>query len=171
MISAGILLGSQRDFGCQDIYFRWEFRQDPGKILTWKKSWRPTSRRDPAANLAKILAGKQKSLWIKSLCYLTTNLAKILAGKQKFWWSKSRFNSTANLAKILAEKQIHSGKNLGAILPGILPRFAAGSKILGENLLQESQQNFRRCCHEFLLEPSVYVLEISYNTDKTNLIN
>ena len=39
--------------------------------------------------------------------------------------------SYRNLAKFLAEKQIHGGKNLGAILPGISPRLATGSEILG----------------------------------------
>ena len=65
---------------------------------------------------------------------------KILARKRNSQRPKSCWDPTANLAKILAEEQIHSGKNLGAILPGILPRLATGSEILGEihsgNLLQ-----------------------------------
>ena len=69
----------------------------------------PKSRRDPAVNLTKIVAGKQYSRRPKSLR-----------------------NATANLAKILTEEQIHGGKNLSAILPGISPRLATGSEILGE---------------------------------------
>jgi len=36
------------------------------------------------------------------------------------------------LAKILAENQIPGSQNISLILPGILPRFAAGSENLAE---------------------------------------
>ena len=149
------------------------------KILAGKqKSQQPKSRRDPATNLAKILAGKQKSRQPKSRRDPATNLAKILAGKQKFRQPKSRRDPAVNLAKILAEKQksrrpksrrnpatkltkilagkqIDGGKNLGAILPGISPRLATGSEILGEIYCGNLVTNF------FWIEPNVYVLEIS----------
>ena len=64
-------------------------------------------------------------------------------------------NPSANLAKILAEKQIHSGKNLDVILPGVSTRLATGSKILGEIHYGNLATNF------FWIEPNVYVLEIS----------
>ena len=99
-----------RDLGGIAPRSRRESRRDPGEILAGKQSSRrPKSRRDPAANLAKILAEKKKSRR-----------------------PKSRRDPTANLAKILAEKQIHGGKNLGKILPGISPRLATGGEILGE---------------------------------------
>jgi len=53
-ILAGIPPGSRPDFGCQNFYSQQESRRD-------QNSLQPKSRRDPATNLAEILAGKQKS--------------------------------------------------------------------------------------------------------------
>ena len=78
-IRTGILAGSRRDPG--EILAVGIFL--PGGNLAGKRnSQRPKSRRDPAANLAKILAGKQKSRRPKSRRDPAANLTKILARKQ-----------------------------------------------------------------------------------------
>ena len=92
------------------------------------------------------------------------NLAKILARKQK-----SHQDPAANLAKILTKKQIHGGKNLGAILPGISPRLATGREIFGEihcGNLGKILADFRHTANFFWIEPNVYVLK---NTNKSKL--
>ena len=103
-ISTGILAGSRRDRDPSEILASGIFL--PGGNLARKRnSRRPKSRRDPAANLAKILAGKQKSRHPKSRRDPAANLTKILAGKQNSRRPKSRQDPAANLSKILAGKQ------------------------------------------------------------------
>ena len=124
-IRTGILAGSRRDLGGNPagmparfwppgFFSQRESPLDPGKILAGKRnSQRPKSRRDPAVNLAKILArklakilaGKQKSRWPKSRWDPASNLASILAEKQKSRRPKSQRDPVANLTKILAGKQ------------------------------------------------------------------
>ena len=71
ILAAGIFLPSRNLAGIPA-------RFSPGsEIFLWSKS-----RWDPAANLAKILAEKQKSRRPKSRLDPAANLAKILAGKQ-----------------------------------------------------------------------------------------
>jgi len=78
---------------------------NPSGILA--RSWQD-SQRDPAANLARILARKQKSLPPKSWRDPAVNLAKILAGKQKSLGPKSRQDANPNHAKILRKKKLFS---------------------------------------------------------------
>ena len=101
-IKTGILAGSRRDLAAISA-------GNPSG------SWRDIGHRD-------------FSSWLES----HRDPGKILARKRNSQRPKSCWDPTANLAKILAEEQIHSGKDLGAILPGILPRLATGSEILCE---------------------------------------
>jgi len=76
------------------------------------------------------------------------NLGKILARKEKSRGPKRRQDPTSNLAKIFAEKQILGGQNLGGILQGVSPRGAVGREILGDSLW-ESWQNFGHAATNF----------------------
>ena len=125
-----------RDLGRILPRSRWESRWDPGEILaagiflpSRNLAMIPArfslgSEIRGGKNLARIVLRISPSFSLgskKSHRDPSTNLAKILAEKQKSQWPKSQHDPTVKLTKILAEKQIHGGKKLGAILPGISP--------------------------------------------------
>ena len=139
---------------------RRESCRDPGEILAAgiflpdgnlagkRNSWRPKSRRDPAANLAKILAGKQKSRRPKSR-----------RDSCREPHQDSRREAIIPAAKILARflprtsprfllgSNNPSGQNLAGMLPRVSPRFSPRSKFkvakTSARFCRESRQDWR----------------------------
>ena len=173
---AKILAGKQKSRWPKS---RWDPGANPAEILAGKQKFgQPKSRWDPAVNLAEILTGRQIPGGQNLAVIANANLDKILAERQIPGGQNLDVITNANLDKILTEKQIPGEQNLDAILLGISPNFAAGSEILGK-IHCGNLGKILAYCHEFLLEqksfkqrlklPSVYMLESSLNTDKTNL--
>ena len=92
-MSAGIPLGSQRDFGCRDFSSWQESCGDTGEIPKKRNSRQPKSRQGSRRE-AKIPAAK-----------ISPDPAANLAKKQKSWRPKSWHDPAAKLTKILAGKQ------------------------------------------------------------------
>lgn len=183
------LQNKDRDLGRTWLRSQRESHRDPGEISAagnFIPSENPgriprDSRREEKIPVAKILQGScrkscQDSRWetkIPAAKILPRSCCKSRQDSRREtnsrWPNLARI-PYANLYKILIEKQIPGSQNLGVTLPGILPKFAAGSEIpgkihcgnLGKILEMLRQISFGAKVLQIKVKlPCVYVLDLS----------